>query len=186
MSSRAIIARCIKNGYFTSWCWVNGDPDNIGKMLRAHFVSEDDVEELISYKSILGIFKDPADDNNKNISGTYTQLKNGLYVKYDDGMDTVVSGGLEGFFPSLTIMMQEMVHHIYIFDNGTWKTYNVDSNNINYSDERKAEYKNNESTDSQDSSSQKNSYRGHALKKIRQLKDLETGIIREIIRPQEK
>lgn len=186
MSSRAIIARCIKNGYFTSWCWVNGDPDNIGKMLRTHFVSEDDVEELISYKSILGIFNDPAEDKNKNISGSYSQLKNGVYVKYDDGKDTVVSGGLEGFFPSLTIMMQEMVHHIYIFDDGTWKTYNVDDRNINYREEEEPQDNKIDSTGLQGSSAKRNGYHSHALQKIRQLRDLETGRIKEIIRPQEK
>ncbi|MBQ4513357.1 MAG: hypothetical protein II969_10200 [Anaerolineaceae bacterium] len=84
------------------------------------------VEELISYKSILGIFKDPADDKNKIISGSYTRLSNGLYVKYDDGKNTVISGGLNGFFPTLSIMMKEEVQYIYIFDAQVWKTYRLD------------------------------------------------------------
>ena len=123
MASRALIARCITNGFFSSWCWVNGDPINTGEMLRKYFKSDEEVDELISYKSILGIFKDPADDNNKNISGIYTKLKNGLYLKHDDGEKIVVSGGRDGFFPSLSTMMKESVQYIYVFDNGSWITY---------------------------------------------------------------
>lgn len=127
MSSRAIIARCIENGFFTSWCWINGDPENIGEILRTYFTTDDMVEELISFKSILGVFKDPADDTNKYITGSFTRLSNGLYVKYDDGKNTVISGGLNGFFPTLSIMMKEEVQYIYIFDAHVWKTYRLDN-----------------------------------------------------------
>lgn len=127
MSSRAIIANSIKNGYFSSWCWVNGDPVNIGKILRTNFITRDDIEELISYKSILGIFKDPSEDNHEFLTGSFAKLKNGLYVKYDDGMDTVVSGGLNGFFPTIATMMNENVQFIYVFDDGDWKTYQIEN-----------------------------------------------------------
>ena len=127
MSSRAIIASSIKNGYFSSWCWVNGDPVNIGKILRTNFMEQDEIEELISYKSILGIFKDPSEDNHEFLTGSFAKLKNGLYVKYDDGMDTVVSGGLNGFFPTISTMLKENVQFIYVFDEGTWKTYQIEN-----------------------------------------------------------
>lgn len=123
MSNRALIARRITNGYFSAWCWINGEPGNMGEILRAYFTSDEYVDELVSYKSILGIFKDPSDDNNKNIDGSYKQLKNGFYVKYDDGEKTVVSGGRDGFFPTITIMMNEYVQFVYIYDDGKWITY---------------------------------------------------------------
>lgn len=128
MATRAIIARGIMNGYFTSWCWVDGEPGNIGGILQDNFTSDEDVDELISYKSILGIYYDPSDDPHKNIPGSYTKLHNGLYVKHDDGKKTVVSGGYDGFFPSLSIMLQEFVHYIYIYNNGSWIIYHRESN----------------------------------------------------------
>ena len=191
MSARAIIARTIKNGYFTSWCWVNGDPENIGEILRSRFKSDEDVDELISYKSILGIFNDPADDNNKNISGTYTQLKNGLYVKYDDGGNKVVSGGLNGFFPTIITMMKERVQHIYIFDDGNWITYNIDDQINNFLDEKKSKIKNHLASEPQESSTPKpekagRTRRDDTLKKTRHLKDLERDKLRKIIKPREQ
>lgn len=186
MSSRAIIARSIKNGYFTSWCWVNGDPENIGEILRTSFKSDEDVDELISYKSILGIFNDPADDNNKTIFGSYNQLKNGLYVKYDDGGTKVVSGGLNGFFPSLITMMKERVQHIYIFDDGTWITYNIEHNVSNYIEEKKSQFKNQAAKEPQESTDRKPedvvSHRhNETLKTVRHLRNKRKSQIKKII-----
>ncbi|MBQ6520285.1 MAG: hypothetical protein IJI14_16335 [Anaerolineaceae bacterium] len=128
MSSRALIVRTIKNGYFSSWCWANGDPEIIGEILRTRFKTDDDVDELLTYKSIFGIFNDPEEDTHKNIPGSFAQLQNGLYVKYDDGKNTVVSGGLYGFFPSLTTLMQESVQFVYIYNDGNWITYKREAN----------------------------------------------------------
>lgn len=128
MASRALIVRTIKNGFFSSWCWANGDPEIIGEILRTRFITDDDVDELLTYKSIFGIFTDPEEDTHKNIPGSFAQLQNGLYVKYDDGKNTVVSGGLYGFFPSLTTLMQERVQFVYIYNDGSWITYKRDAN----------------------------------------------------------
>ena len=147
MSSRAIIARSIKNGFFSSWCWVNGEPENIGVTLRTYFTSEEDVEELLSYKSILGIFVDPEEDRNQFIDGSYQKLENGLYVKVDDGRNTVVSGGLDGFFHSLIQMMKERVRYVYVYDNGTWLTYIREYDNNSQHESKKAQY-NNQAPDS--------------------------------------
>lgn len=163
MSSRAIIARSIKNGFFSSWCWVNGEPENIGEILRTYFTSDEDVEELLSYKSILGIFVDPGEDKNTFIDGSYQKLRNGLYVKIDDGKNTVVSGGLNGFFNSLVQMMKEKVRYVYIYDNATWMTY---TRNLDYNSQRE----NVEAQRSNQSPNNSNEYQPHIFETGRLLR----------------
>ena len=51
MSTRAIIAYPVKDGYITAWQWDDGYHDNLGIKLEEEFTKEDDVKELISYHS---------------------------------------------------------------------------------------------------------------------------------------
>ncbi|MBQ6519979.1 MAG: hypothetical protein IJI14_14790 [Anaerolineaceae bacterium] len=123
MKSRSIIAKGIMNGYFTSWCWVNSDFKNIGDILFKYFCSNETVEELIRYKSILGLFLDPKDDDNTVLKGSYARLSNGIYVKYDDGVRNVVVGGLNGFIKSVPEIMKYDVEYVYIWENNGWIVY---------------------------------------------------------------
>ena len=123
MNKRAIIAKEINNGYFTSWCWANGDYASMGSILYKYFLDSDVVDELISYRSILGLFTKPAEDKDKILSGNFAKLSNGIYVKYDDGAQKSVVGGLNGFMRSVNEILGQEVSHMYIFHNGIWRMY---------------------------------------------------------------
>ncbi len=123
MNSRAIIALEIRNGYFSLWSWVNGSPEDVGAYLYKYFHSEEEVTELLSYKSILGLFTDPSEDKHKAFPGSFARLSNGLYVKYDDGRGKTVVGGLNGYFRTTQDMLAQDIQYLYVFRNGTWTSY---------------------------------------------------------------
>lgn len=125
MNTRSIIAKKIGHGYFTSWCWTDEEPAILGDILRKYFSSVEIVDELLKYRNILGIFADYKKDVAPSVPGLYSRLSNGFYIKHDDGKDVVVSGGFNGFFRSISDMLNEAVHFLYVFDpdNETWIIY---------------------------------------------------------------
>ena len=125
MNTRAIIAKEIGHGYFTSWCWIDKEPATIGNILRKYFSSEEEVDEILKYRNILGIFDDYRNDITPSMPGKYSRLSNGFYIKYDDGKSVVVSGGLNGFFRTIHDMLNEDIRSLYIFSPKTkeWLFY---------------------------------------------------------------
>lgn len=132
MNNRAIIALEIRNGYFSLWSWVNGSPEDIGAYLYKYFRTDEEVTELLSYKSIFGIYIDPSEDKHKKVAGKFARLSNGLYVKYDDGYDKNVAGGFNGFFRSLQDMLAQDISYLYAFRDGMWHSYIKSAQRIQY------------------------------------------------------
>ena len=123
MNNRAIIAKKIHNGYFSAWVWSDGSPEKLYPILINYFKTYHEVDELLAYKNILGIYKTPEDDTNRVPDGQYKKLSNGIYVKCDDGCGKIVAGSMNGFVNRLDDLLKQGADFAYIFDSHTWSVY---------------------------------------------------------------
>lgn len=129
MSTRAIIAMPVKNGFETAWCWNDGGPANLGAQLRQHFKTEKDVEELIklhSFSSIIG----PQALTDLIVNGYFAaddrveRLNNNrLILKHKHDGDVIAGTGENGFFENIEEMLNQDLNYVYVFRDGKWVTY---------------------------------------------------------------
>lgn len=124
MSTRAIIALPVRDGYETAWCWNDGGPSNLGAELRRYFKTKEDVRFLInehSFSNILGP-RTIGDYVRGNARGIY--LPNGRWILQYPYQGKVVEGtGEMGFFKGIPEMLECDLDYVYVFRNGKWTTY---------------------------------------------------------------
>lgn len=126
MNTRAIIAYRIPGGFFSLWCWFDGEALKLGDILRTYFTTDDDVKELLYYKSILGIVRNPSDIKDPVMASKYFPLRNGCWVRIDDGYDKSVVGSTNGFVKSIDEFLAEDISFLYVYDWGNWTVYKKD------------------------------------------------------------
>ena len=124
MSTRAIIALPTSKGFITAWCWNDGGPGCLGRELREHFKTEDDVRQLLrlhSFSSILGprTINDVMSDDDKAV--VLSNLRYVLMHSYNGKV--VVGSGKHGYFKTIKEMLEQDLNYVYVFENGKWKTY---------------------------------------------------------------
>ena len=129
MSTRAIVAIPVKDGYETAWCWNDGSPSNLGQELRKYFKTQAQVRELIKEhsfsfvcgkkfkKEMLEQFPEQVTENN------FKLLSNKRYVLQHNHDGKVVCGGENGFFTTIQEILEHDLNYVYVFENYRWKTY---------------------------------------------------------------
>lgn len=132
MSTRAIIALPVENGYITAWNWNDGGPSNLGAELRAHFTDTKIINELISHHSFGSIagprfckkFYQQFRERFDNCQIKFIELSNRRYLISHVNDGRVIEGeGPNGFFADIDSMLQCDLNYVYVFENGKWKTY---------------------------------------------------------------
>ncbi len=126
MSTRAIIAKPVRGGYETAWCWNDGGLANLGYDL-AYFRSEEDVDSLINLHSFscIGDREEMKWWKRYNALGDkITELPNGMFARQHIHNGNVVAGeGENGFFRDIRTMLEQDLSFVYVFRDGKWDIY---------------------------------------------------------------
>lgn len=129
MSTRAIIAYPVKDGYITAWQWDDGYPENLGIKLKREFTKEDDVKELLSYHSFSCVVSEQEKNELiKEFPDTLTEkefirLSNGMFILFYPFSGGVIEGEDDGFFLSVEEMLQCDLNYVYVYNSGKWEVY---------------------------------------------------------------
>ena len=137
MSTRAIIAIPTEKGYKTAWCWNDGFPDNLGRILRTKFKTKELADELVGHHSFSCLMtakevEEHKEWRKKNGIGVndwdikYIVLSNGcVLLSYPYNGKTVAGKGKYGFFSNIEDMLGQDLNYVYVFEEetGKWKMY---------------------------------------------------------------
>ena len=123
MSTRAIIALPTPTGFITTWCWNDGNPNNLGYELKRYFKEEKYVRQLISLHSFSSIWG-PREINDVMSDGdTLIALNSRCVLMHPHNGKVVAGKGEFGYFKSVKEMLEEDINYVYVFKNGKWEMY---------------------------------------------------------------